>query len=1132
MRKILRTLALVIALLAALALSVSAAGICGHHAAHDAACGYQAAAVEVPCDLACTDTDADGIIDHAAECAYTPAQAEVPCGYECQVCATQALIDALPDTVTGKNAATVEAQITAIDTAKAALSAADAALLDMSKYEVAAAGLTVQKARPQGNDITVTTEEELLAAVAEANLRAAELAEGEKMAQMTIRLANNIDLTKTVPNADNTPFMIGLNKGANVLLTSTAGNRYTLKPSDDFHSISKDFAVYLIQTTGKLKLADIILDCNSCAPHFGVSAIYALDHADVTICDGTVVTGFGGGTIPASAINVTDGSRLVMEGGEVCYNDTTKNTSSSFQTIGTIFVFEGTFVMNGGRIHHNTIRDHWIYYYFGGGGIIGAMGGTIYPTEVVINGGIIEDNLHIGGYGGAINGVNGFVDGKLSITVTGGKFRNNQADYGGAIATRGANSDIIAYLTVTGGEFTGNSAYGGGAIYSENYSDVTINDGLFSGNKAYNLEKTDDYWGEGGGAITIKTGSTGRITGGKITGNYAELTGGAIQLFVMSELTITGGEISGNEAQGHAGAICVADAFSANIQTRSILRLKGGSIKNNLSNSVWSDAEHQSDPFAPGGGAIYLHSNCELYVDDGAEISGNKVLGYGSGGGVYCCFGGYIEMNGGILSGNTSANHGGGVYVDGTSSYEGEVHENNNTGDDTYGTGAVMLLKDGRISGNTAAKNGGGIYISGKTTAMVKGENNTVTEEIFRGGLVRMNGGVITANRADDQGGGVYLQSGDKGDYGATFLMTDGALYRNIAGENGNGSTGAKDAGAELFAEGDIGAKTTFTVIPAKDITAYIRDTSHTYIPEADRTLVYTNWYDDYSDLDPTFGKGDPATWETGRNTGRYTTSKVLDRIVYTPEREDGDYEALILDTETQLTLKKTVSGENIQIESHVFTVTLGSGENNPMAGTRLPVVILGNVRSEDVVEGEDGKLYIVFDATGTATFILDADDKLAIDRIPSGTEFRIVETDLGAAVGIDASVENAKGPAFDESSRVVTGSTEVKVDGETFVTQSDVIVDNHYTKPADDPADDPEDDPKDDPTDDPKDDPKDDPTDDPKDDPEADKPSGDSGNKKPDSDVPDTGDNMMLWLALCLVSLLALALPLKKLTK
>ena len=86
-------------------------------------------------------------------------------------------------------------------------------------------------------------------------------------------------------------------------------------------------------------------------------------------------------------------------------------------------------------------------------------------------------------------------------------------------------------------------------------------------------------------------------------------------------------------------------------------------------------------------------------------------------------------------------------------------------------------------------------------------------------------------------------------------------------------------------------------------------------------------------------------------------------------------------------------------------------------------------------MEGEDGNLYIQFDATGTATFIMDAEDKLVISRIPDGTAFRIVETDLGAAVGIDASVENAKDPAFDESSRVVTGSTEVKVDGETFVT-------------------------------------------------------------------------------------------------
>ena len=44
-------------------------------------------------------------------------------------------------------------------------------------------------------------------------------------------------------------------------------------------------------------------------------------------------------------------------------------------------------------------------------------------------------------------------------------------------------------------------------------------------------------------------------------------------------------------------------------------------------------------------------------------------------------------------------------------------------------------------------------------------------------------------------------------------------------------------------------------------------------LPEKDRSVWFTSWYDDYSDLDTEFGKADPSTWQTGRHTGRYMSS-------------------------------------------------------------------------------------------------------------------------------------------------------------------------------------------------------------------------------------------------------------------
>ena len=66
-------------------------GLCEHHPAHTAECGYIAPSEGspcqhvhdercgyappmpgVPCDKGCTDTDGDGVIDHVPGCAYTP----------------------------------------------------------------------------------------------------------------------------------------------------------------------------------------------------------------------------------------------------------------------------------------------------------------------------------------------------------------------------------------------------------------------------------------------------------------------------------------------------------------------------------------------------------------------------------------------------------------------------------------------------------------------------------------------------------------------------------------------------------------------------------------------------------------------------------------------------------------------------------------------------------------------------------------------------------------------------------------------------------------------------------------------------------------------------------------------------
>lgn len=102
---LLKLMALILCLASVPAAAVDGAarpteGLCIHHPAHDAACGYQEGTPaqpcnhvhdaacgyrepigEVPCDQGCADADGDGQIDHAAGCAYRPAQEAQPCNH-------------------------------------------------------------------------------------------------------------------------------------------------------------------------------------------------------------------------------------------------------------------------------------------------------------------------------------------------------------------------------------------------------------------------------------------------------------------------------------------------------------------------------------------------------------------------------------------------------------------------------------------------------------------------------------------------------------------------------------------------------------------------------------------------------------------------------------------------------------------------------------------------------------------------------------------------------------------------------------------------------------------------------------------------------------------------------------------
>ena len=132
-----------------------------------------------------------------------------------------------------------------------------------------------------------------------------------------------------------------------------------------------------------------------------------------------------------------------------------------------------------------------------------------------------------------------------------------------------------------------------------------------------------------------------------------------------------------------------------------------------------------------------------------------------TGRGVYVSKNAAFEMHGGTITNNSTSNStsndGGGVYVYGSSSGNGQ-----------------FTMTGGTISNNTVGNNGrgGGVYIDsalagiGGTFTMTGGTISGNTAEQYGGGVCvwglakfTMTGGTITGNKVTEKGGGVYMQA-------------------------------------------------------------------------------------------------------------------------------------------------------------------------------------------------------------------------------------------------------------------------------------------------------------------------------------------------------------------------------------
>lgn len=406
-----------------------------------------------------------------------------------------------------------------------------------------------------------------------------------------------------------------------------------------------------------------------------------------------------------------------------------------------------TLNLNGFKIKH-TSSNQPLFSITGGATLTVKDGRQAVPTETLVNPKKMNGNL------ASMECDNSYIPKKLTYYVTESvangtgtteTLKEYKVDIKGAIVACGGSADLKLVNLYKTGDKAGTFNLESGAItqqqnsidqnysvnslvYAEEGSVVNMSGGYVCGATSMNH----------GAGIELGTknnsGATLNLTGGVIAGNYAPNGGGVNAYGSTINMTggtggTTGGTISGNgtfeNLPGYGAGICAQN---------SDVTVSDGYVTNN---------------------------NCQFdYIQQGME---NKHNGNGchGGGGIAAFNGGSLTINGGYITGNYSAEAGGGIYAG------------------AWG----QALSSFKFSGGTIASNvaqnseGGGIRIAAPTVGVFevpKGSHAYITNN--------------TTNTINDWGGGgVFVQGYGDNVQSATLEIYNALITKNDAQGFGGG---------------------------------------------------------------------------------------------------------------------------------------------------------------------------------------------------------------------------------------------------------------------------------------------------------------------------------------------------------
>ena len=684
----------------------------------------------------------------------------------------QALIDALPETVTVENAERVSEQLEAIDEAMESLTEEQRAELDMGRFDAICAALNAPMTVAAGethihylcggnkcNEVGHTeTDKVTFQAWEETSALPKAVGNYYLMKDVTLNSEywdhdNGVVLClngHTITVETNEPgITVGNGKiftlcdcaGSGKIThgTDSNGDKYDGRGVD----VSKGtFNMYGGSITGnrELKGAGVDMYC-------GTFNMY-----------GGSITGNEAKNLTTNSDNVGIGGGVYMEQNSTfnMYDGTISNNTGEYGG-GVNINSKSVFNMNGGTIENNKATGNNTA--FGGGGGVNIAGST--DDTFNMSGGTIRGNT-TNTYGGGV-----YVS--WNFNMTGGEITGNRtAKYGGGVYVKSAYGNM-GHFTVSGSAKVSDNTTSN--VYLPDGATMAIGQGGFDNTASIGV--TTEKSPAQGSYVAIATGADGDYKNGTFindqntgdcefrqVGDQILLVNGTLHQHPICGKNCDHGDAHTDEAWKGVSSLSEITTGGYYYLTQDIEQTQAWSLPNAkvvlCLNGHNITANADVDVIKISYNAQFILTDCRGEKTEYGKITHKE----GSvGRGIYVTSS--FTMYGGEISGNTIATstsvYGGGVYVDyGSFTMHGGSITNNKTSE-TSGSGGGVYVSDhgsftmdgGSIIGNRAPRSGGGVYSMGDFIVSGKA---IITKNTAMDGQTANNAGLYKTIKVDAAG--------------------------------------------------------------------------------------------------------------------------------------------------------------------------------------------------------------------------------------------------------------------------------------------------------------------------------------------------------------------------------------------